>query len=132
MKVWMVLALLAMGLGCSDEPEQWSQQTRQDSMELCLLSVKLRDVDRGYKYLNPYGWLLADVLAERGATTGEWCRCALYEMERRYTESEFLLLSEEEVVDASGWSGFEPGAPFGPADSTNAMSVCWPKMFNRD
>ena len=39
-RVWMVLALLAMGLGCSEEPpEQWSHPMRQALVDGCVVGM---------------------------------------------------------------------------------------------
>jgi len=103
----MVLALLVMGLGCSEEPreppptttaaptttttvptprsEQWSHQARQPFVDGC--------VD---------GTVATAAMAERGVTTRDVCRCLLYELERQLSESDFQLLSDEERVDAYG------------------------------
>ena len=111
----MVLALLVMGLGCSEEPreppptttaapttttaaptttmaptpraEQWSHQARQPFVDGC--------VD---------GTVATAAMAERGVTTRDVCRCLLYELERQHTESDYRILSEEERADAIGQS----------------------------
>ena len=128
MKVWMVLALLAVGLGCSEEPpEQWSQKQRQGRQTDCERAL----------HFSPNPLLLADYLAPYLAPGDsisvdifpDLCRCSLYEMERRYTESELLLLSEEELKDASGWVTTDPADRL-DADRTDATSICWWKMFS--
>ena len=41
MRVWMVLALLAMGLGCSEEPpEQWSHPAREEFVQGCVSAIE--------------------------------------------------------------------------------------------
>ncbi len=95
----MVLALLAMGLGCSEEPrepttttttmartslaDQWSHQARQPFVDGCVDSM-----------------VPTAAMAERGVTSRDACRCMLYELEAEYTESDFQLLSDEERADA--------------------------------
>ena len=94
----MVLALLAMGLGCSEEPpEQWSHSARQVIVDPCVEGGELALAS------SP---AFRDKMAEEGVTPRDVCRCVLYEMERQHTESDFLLLSEEEVEDASESAGF--------------------------
>ena len=113
--MWMVLALLAMGLGCSEEPqepppttvapttttvapttttvaptprsEQWSHFARQPFVDGCV---------RGFD--------ASAAMAERDVTPRDVCRCLLYELERQLTESDYRLLSEEERADAIGQS----------------------------
>ena len=85
----MVLALLAMGLGCSEEPpEQWSHPVRQTLVDDCIEEGELGLASRP---------AFQDKMAEKGLTTRDVCRCSLYEMERQYTESDFLLLSMAEA-----------------------------------
>ena len=98
MKVWMVLALLAMGLGCSEEPpEQWSHPVRQVIVDACLEEGELALAS------NP---AFRDKMAEEGVTPRDVCRCSLYEMERQHTESDFLLLSTAEATDVGERAGF--------------------------
>ena len=106
----MVLALLVMGLGCSEEPrepttttaapttttaapttttmartplaDQWSHQARQPFVDGCVDSV-----------------VPTAAMAERGVTSRDACRCMLYELEAEYTESDFLLLSDDEKAE---------------------------------
>jgi hypothetical protein len=84
-KAWMVLALLAMGLGCSEEsPEQWADRHRVDVVKNCISSFK--DADPG----------LLRQMTVNDVTPRELCRCVLYKFERQYTESEALLLGSGE------------------------------------
>ena len=81
----MVLALLAMGLGCSEEPpEQWADRQRVPVVEDCVELFK--GADSG----------LIRQMTENDITPRELCRCALYKLERQYTESEALLLGYDE------------------------------------
>ena len=90
----MVLALLAMGLGCSEEPpEQWSHPMRQVMVDSCL---------------DPLDELSSGDLAfmeEKGVTPRDACRCALYEIERQHTQSDYLLLSHQEKVAVAEKAG---------------------------
>ena len=98
MRVWMVLALLAMGLGCSEEPpEQWSHPAREDFVQGCASAVEAD---------------LASVqmLEDGGYTSWEVCRNILKRLEALYTESDFLLLSEDEANEIFGKIAFDHGA----------------------
>ena len=89
MKVWLVLALLAMGLGCSEEPpEPWPSALRVVFVEGCIDVVE--DSDPG----------LVRRMAAKGITPRDLCRCVLYELERQYTESDMVLLGPDEAQDA--------------------------------
>ena len=93
--MWMVLALLAMGLGCSEEPpEPWSHPMRQVMVDACMDTVDAELTSREQAFM-----------AEKGVTTRDACRCSLYEMERQHTESDFLLLSEEEQAASAEKAG---------------------------
>ena len=87
--MWMVLALLAMGLGCSEEPpEQWSHSVREIIVDSCMEEILGALTSRELAFMD-----------EKGVTPRDACRCSLYEMERQHTESDFLLLSGEEKAD---------------------------------
>jgi hypothetical protein len=91
MKVWMVLALLAMGLGCS-QPEPWSHPRRQSFVEACTSAGQ-----PGGGHSRPRNQKFAiESLQEGGYTVREICRVVLQEAEAQYTESDFLLLSDGE------------------------------------
>ena len=93
--MWMVLALLAMGLGCSDEPpEQWSHPMREVTVDTCIEGI-LDELDSS-------GLAFMD---EKGVTPRDACRCSLYEMERQHTQSDFLLLSQQEQTASSEKAG---------------------------
>jgi len=94
-KAWLVLALLTMGLGCSEEPpkqppEQWSAAVRGLVVEACIDDVEDSadsGVVRRLRYLG-----LVRRMAAQGITTRDLCRCAQNELERRYTWSFMDLL----------------------------------------
>ena len=95
MKVWMVLALLAMGLGCSEEPpEPWSHSMREVMVDSCMEAIlgSLGDAELAF-------------MEEKGVTPRDACRCSLYEMERQHTQSDFLLLSQQEQAASSEKAG---------------------------
>ena len=86
----MVLALLAMGLGCSEEPpEQWSHPMRQAIVDGCVIGMDA----------NTAGATI-ERMAEEGYTMLGLCRAILGQLEAEYTESDFQLLSDEERADA--------------------------------
>ena len=90
--MWMVLALLAMGLGCSEEPpEPWSTAVRVAFVDTCI---------EVHEDAPPWLWLRMGVYE---VTSRDLCRCTLYKMERQYTEGDAALLGGDEKSDA----GFE-------------------------
>ena len=90
--MWMVLALLAMGLGCSEEPpEPWSTAVRVAFVDTCI---------EVHEDAPP--WLVLK-MAVNDITPRDLCRCTLYKMERQYTEGDAALLGGDEKSDA----GFE-------------------------
>ena len=90
MKVWMVLALLAMGLGCSEEPpEQWSSAFRVLVVEACIDDHE-DGADAGLVRRMRHAGLVRRMAAE-GITIRDLCRCAQNELERRYTWSDLDL-----------------------------------------
>ena len=92
----MVLALLAMGLGCSEEPpEPWSHSMREVMVDSCMETI--------LGALGPSE--LAFMEDEKGLTPRDYCRCSLYEMERQHTQSDFLLLSAQEQAASSEKAG---------------------------
>ena len=91
----MVLALLAVGLGCSEEPpEQWSHPMRQVMVDSCMEEI--------FDALSSGDLAFMD---EKGVTPRDACRCALYEIERQHTQSDFLLLSQEEQTAVAEKAG---------------------------
>ena len=87
--MWMVLALLTMGLGCSEEPpEPWPSASRTLFMDECL-----EDFEE-----NP---LIALMAAADDITPRDACRCTLYGLERLYTWSDLDRRFSDEEVDAS-------------------------------
>ena len=44
---------------------------------------------------------MVTIMEMKGVTVRDLCRCSLYENERKYTESDFLLMSNEEKSEAS-------------------------------
>ena len=89
MKVWLVLALLAMGLGCSEEPpEPWSAPVWAATVEAC--AEVFKGADSG----------VMREMTENDITSGDLCRCVLYNLESQYTESDLTLLSPDEMADA--------------------------------
>ena len=89
MKVWLVLALLAMGLGCSEEPpEPWSAPVRAATVEAC--AEVFKGADSG----------VMREMTENDIMSGDLCRCVLYNLESQYTESDLTLLSPDEMADA--------------------------------
>ena len=100
MKVWMVLALLAVGLGCSEEPpEQWSHPMRQSLVDSCVDSMT-----------DP---VTVEMLEEKGYTVLGICRDLLQKTEAEYTESDFRLLSDAERAEVVGKIGYEYGQEIG-------------------
>ena len=101
MRGWMVLARLAMGLGCSEEPpEQWSHPAREDFVQGCASAVEAD---------------LASVqmLEDGGYTSWEVCRNILKRLEALYTESDFLLLSLDEAAEVLNQVGYDYGREIG-------------------
>ena len=97
----MVLALLAMGLGCSEEPpEQWSHPMRQSYVDGCVVGM---DSDRA----------IVEMLEEKGYTVLGICRDLLQKTEAEYTESDFLLLSDDERTEVIGKIGYDYGREIG-------------------
>ena len=93
----MVLALLAMGLGCSEEPpEPWSHSMRQGIVDGCVIGM---DSDRA----------IVERMVEEGYTVLGLCRDVLGKLEALYTESDFLLLSEDEANEVVGKIGYDYG-----------------------
>ena len=87
--MWMVLALLAMGLGCSEEPpEQWSTAVRVVFVDACI---------EVHEDAPPWLWLRMGVYE---VTSRDLCRCTLYKMESQYTEGDAALLAGDEKSDA--------------------------------
>jgi len=96
----MVLALLAMGLGCSEEPpEQWSHPIRQSLVDSCVDSMT-----------DP---VTVEMLEEKGYTVLGICRDLLQKTEAEYTESDFRLLSDAERAEVVGKIGYEYGQEIG-------------------
>ena len=101
MRVWMVLALLAMGLGCSEEPpEQWSHPAREDFVQGCASAIEA-DLTS------------VQMLEDGGYTSREVCRNILKRLEALYTESDFLLLSLDEVAEVLQQVGYDYGQEIG-------------------
>jgi len=91
MKVWMVLALLAMGLGCS-QPEPWSHPTRVSFVDTCTAAGQ---PEASYNtHWEPDQKIALKRLREGGYTVREICRIFLQKTEAKYTESDFFLLSD--------------------------------------
>jgi hypothetical protein len=100
MKVWMVLALLAMGLGRSEEPpEQWSHPMRQSLVDGCVDSMT-----------DP---VTVEMLEKMGHTVLGICRDLLQKTEAEYTESDFLLLTDDERAEVVGKIGYDYGQEIG-------------------
>ena len=92
----MVLALLAMGLGCSEEPpEQWSHPMRQALVDGCAVGMD-----------DP---VTVERLEDGGYTVLGICRDLLTKVEALYTESDFRLLSDAERAEVVGKIGYEYG-----------------------
>ena len=93
MRMWMVLALLAMGLGCS-QPEPWSHPMRQSFVDTCAAAGEVgAPYNQGWEHNQKYA---LERLEEGGYNVREICRGFLRKTEAEYTESDFLLLSDEE------------------------------------
>ena len=91
----MVLALLAMGLGCSEEPpEPWSHGAREIMVDTCMEEI-----------LDALSSSELAFMDEKGVTPRDACRCSLYEIERQHTQSDFLLLSQQEQVAVAEKAG---------------------------
>ena len=103
MKLRMVVAVMALlAAGCG--AEQWSTSTQVATVNGCVESFQAmaaRDADGS----------VARDMEEAGVTTHDVCRCALEELEERYSESDFLTLSpteqHESTVEAVGKCGEE-------------------------
>ncbi len=99
-RVWMVLALLAMGLGCSEEPpEQWSHPMRQALVDGCAVGMD-----------DP---VTVEMLEEGGYTVLGICRDLLTKVEALYTESDFRLLSDAEASEVIQKVGYDYGREIG-------------------
>ena len=84
--MWIVVAVLALGLGCSEEPDKWSPSAQQAYLVGCF---------------ETYGQQMASM----GFNPGEACRCALSVLESNFTQSEFVLLGEVSSGNASRAAG---------------------------
>ena len=101
MRVWMVLALLAMGLGCSEEPpEQWSHPAREEFVQGCVSAIEADPTT-------------VQKLQDGGYTSREVCRNILKRLEALYTESDFLLLSPDEAEEVMSQVGYDYGREIG-------------------
>ncbi len=99
--MWMVLALLAMGLGCSEEPpEQWSHPAREEFVRGCVSSIEDDPA-------------AVQTLEDGGYTSREVCRNMLKRLEALYTESDFLLLSPDEAEEVMSQVGYDYGREIG-------------------
>ncbi len=81
-----MVAVLAMGIGCSEEPDKWSPSAQQAYLVGCF---------------ETYG----QQMARMGFDSGEACRCALSVLESNFTESEFLLLGQASMGNNSRLAG---------------------------
>ena len=98
--MWMVLALLAMGLGCSEEPpEQWSHPMRQGIVDGCVSGMG-----------DP---VTIERMEEKGYTVLGICRDLLRAVEAQYTESDFRLLSQDEASEVMEKIGYDYGQEIG-------------------
>jgi len=96
----MVLALLAMGLGCSEEPpEQWSHPARDGIVDGCVSGMD-----------DPVN---VEMLEEAGCTVRELCRNMLKKMEALYTESDFRLLGDAEKSEVMQKVAYDYGREIG-------------------
>ncbi len=101
MRVWMVLALLTMGLGCSEEPpEQWSHPAREEFVQGCVSAIEADPAT-------------VQMLEDGGYTSREVCRNILKRLEALYTESDFLLLSPDEAEEVMSQVGYDYGREIG-------------------
>ena len=99
--MWMVLALLAMGLGCSEEPpEQWSHPMRQGIVDGCVIGMGEDPVT-------------IERMEEAGYTVLGICRDLLQKVEAQYTESDFRLLSDAEASEVIQKVGYDYGREIG-------------------
>ena len=99
--MWMVLALLAMGLGCSEEPpEQWSHPMRQAMVDGCVIGM---DADQA----------TVERMVEEGYSPRGLCRVVLGKLEAEYTESDFLLLSDDERAEVLWKISYDYGQEIG-------------------
>ena len=122
--MWMVLALLAMGLGCSEEPpkqppEQWSAAVRGLVVEACIDDVEDSadsGVVRRLRYLG-----LVRRMAAQGITTRDLCRCAQNLLERQFTWGDTDIFWTGGIPDpfqkAMGAVGFMSASPWPAGDS---------------
>ena len=93
-----VMALLAAGCGA----EQWSTSTQVATVNGCVESFQAmaaRDADGS----------VARDMEEAGVTTHDVCRCALEELEERYSERDYLVLSPAERTKANTEAGYDCG-----------------------
>jgi hypothetical protein len=118
----MVLALLAMGLGCSEEPREPPPTTTVAPTTTTMAptpttmaptpTTMLSGPGRSEQWTHLYRQGFVDgcvkgidvswAMAERDVAPRDVCRCGLYELERQFSESDYRLLSEEERADAIG------------------------------
>ena len=112
----MVLALLAMGLGCSEESreppptttmaltprsEQWSSTTRLLVVEACIDEIEdlAGPVDEIGVVAKLRYHALVRTMGLQGITTRELCRCAQNLLERQFNWSAFDLLGMDVTQD---------------------------------
>jgi hypothetical protein len=86
MRVWIVVAVLALGLGCSEEPDRWSPSAQQALLVGCFETF-------------------GNQMASMGFNPGEACQCVLSVLESNFTESEFLLLGQASAGNNSRLAG---------------------------
>ncbi|HIM85470.1 MAG TPA: hypothetical protein EYM59_06905 [Acidimicrobiia bacterium] len=127
MKAWLVLALLAMGLGCSEEPpkqppEQWSAAVRGLVVEACIDYIE--------DGADP---VLGRIMGLQGITTRDLCRCAQNLLERQFTWGDTDIFWSGGIPDpfqkAMGAVGFMSASPW-PAGESILETGCREEMLD--
>ena len=86
-----VMALLAAGCGADAEP--WSTNFQVSFVNGCITETQA-GIDEGER--------MKTAFEEAGVTAHDACRCVLDELEERYSESDFFILSPTEQDEARG------------------------------
>ena len=158
MKVWVVLALLAMGLGCSEEPREPPPTTTMapttttmapttttmapttTTMALTLRSKQWSSASRALVVEACIDYIedgadpvLVRIMALQGITTRELCRCAQNLFERQFTWGDTDIFWSGGIPDPSqkamGAVGFMSASPW-PAGKSILETGCREEMLD--
>jgi hypothetical protein len=98
----VVAAMALLAAGCGADAEPWSTGPRVSFVNGCVESVQA-DIDDDWSFRQHFN--------EFGLTAHDVCRCVIHQLEERYSESDFLILSpteqHESTVEVVGKCGEE-------------------------